>query len=173
MFDRLIPRLRTYEEASYAHRNLLPRLHLNILRADVVDFVHLELLAIAAEKSYRVARNYTPPPPPERSLLPEPAYGEPQLQRSDRRPARRPKRIAMMGEPDLCFRNDPVDVVYLSDEQGNTPSRNASVKKPAVGSRGRPQGGSPKNPPTPNSKPFIPSLIDRGDDTGNMRFTTC
>ena len=77
IFDRLIPRLPPSEEVSYAHRNLLPRLHLNIRRADVVDFVHLELLEMVAEKNYTVARNYRPPPPPERSLFPELAYREP------------------------------------------------------------------------------------------------
>ena len=173
IFDRLIPRLPLSEEVSYAHRNILPRLHLNIRRADVVDFVHLELLAIAAEKSYRVVKNYRPPPPPERSLLPELTYREPKLQNSDRRPARHPERIAVMEEPDLYFRNDPVDVVYLSDEQGTTPSRNSPVKDSTSGVRGRPQVGSPKSPPTPNSNPFIPPLIDRRTDMWSPTCWNC
>ena len=101
MFDTLISRLPTSEDVSYAHRNLLPRLHLNIRRADVVDFVRLELLAMAAVKSYRVARNYRPPPPPERSLLSDLAYRERKLQSSDRRPARRTERIALFSKEEM------------------------------------------------------------------------
>ena len=87
MFDKLNPRMSEAEEVSYAHRNMLPRLHLAVQRNDIEDFTHLEYLANAAQKSYRVARSYKPPPVPERSLLPDLAYKDPNYRKPDRRPA--------------------------------------------------------------------------------------
>ena len=84
MFDRLNPRMTESEEISYAHRNLIPRLHLAINRNDINDFTHLEYLANTAQKSYRIARSYKPPPTPERSLLPDLAYKDPKNKRTDK-----------------------------------------------------------------------------------------
>lgn len=74
MFDRLSPKLSEYEEINFAHRNLLPRLHLTIPRISIRNFVQFEQIAVAAEKSFRVAKSYQPPPRPEGSLLPDLAY---------------------------------------------------------------------------------------------------
>ena len=83
LVDKLKPCMSESEEVSYAHRNLLPRLHLAIHRNEIEDYVHLEHLANVAQKSYRVARSYKPPPVPERSLLPDLAYKDPTYLRSE------------------------------------------------------------------------------------------
>ena len=85
LFDRVIPGLFEWEEVSYAHRNLLPRLHLAVHRADVLEFVHLEVLATAAEKNYRVDGSFRPPPPADRSLIPNLAYRDVCVRAQDRR----------------------------------------------------------------------------------------
>ena len=85
MFDKLTPPLIESKEISYAHRNMLPRLHLAIHRADARSLVQLEYLAMNAKKGYRVAKAYRPPTNPDRSLLPELAYYEPRNRGLDRR----------------------------------------------------------------------------------------
>ena len=85
MFDKLTPPLTETEEISYAYHNLLPRLRLMIHRADARSFVQLEYLTMNAEKGYRVAEAYRPPPNPHRSLLHELAYYEPSNRGFDRR----------------------------------------------------------------------------------------
>lgn len=77
LFDRVSPRLSESDEISYAHRNLLPRLHLTIQRSTIRSYAQLETVAVAAEKAFRVARAFRPPPRPERSLLPDLAYRDP------------------------------------------------------------------------------------------------
>ena len=83
LFDRLEPRMTEAEELSYAHRNLLPRLQLVIPRGGAVNLTYLEQLAVSAEKTYRVAKAYKPPPTPERSLLPNLAYRKPRGRNRD------------------------------------------------------------------------------------------
>lgn len=85
MFDRLSPRLSEYEEINFAHRNLLPSLHLVIPRNSIRNFSQFEQLAVAAEKSFRVAKSYQPPPKPEGSLLPDLAYRGPTTRLVQRR----------------------------------------------------------------------------------------
>ena len=114
MFDKLTPPLTESEEISYAHRNLLPRIHLAIHRADARSFEQLEYLAMNAEKGYRVAKAYRPPPTPDRSLLPELAYYEPRSSGSDRRR----ETVAMTNERvEYSAYDGPVDELYLSAEQ--------------------------------------------------------
>ena len=62
MFDKLTSPLTESEEISYAHRNLLPRLHLAIHRADARSFAQPEYLAMNAEKGNRVTKAHRPPP---------------------------------------------------------------------------------------------------------------
>ena len=118
MFDKLKPRMSEAEEVSYAHRNLLPRLHLAIHRNEIEDFVHLEYLANIAQKSYRVARSYKPPPVPERSLLPDLAYRDPNYRRSEKRSSAPRERLTFLEEeaesPEF---EEPVDLAYLSLEK--------------------------------------------------------
>lgn len=77
MFDKLSPRLTEYEEINFAHRNLLPRLHLTIPRNSISNFAQFEHMAVSIEKSFRVAQSYQPPPKPEGTLLPDLAYHGP------------------------------------------------------------------------------------------------
>ena len=121
MFDKLTPRMSEAEEISYAHRNLLPRLHLAISRDEIDDFTHLEHLANVAQKSYRVARSYKPPPTPERSLLPDLAYRDPRTRRTVKPHDVRTERLAFLEEneesPPL---DEPVDLAYLSLDKNTT-----------------------------------------------------
>ena len=48
-----------------------------------MDFVHLEVLATAAEKSYRVAGSFRPPLSPDRSLIPDLAYRDVRVRTQD------------------------------------------------------------------------------------------
>lgn len=77
MFDKLSPHLSQSDEISFAYRNLLPRLQLAITRSSIHTIAQLEETAVAAEKSIRVAKSFRPPPRPERSLLPDLAYRDP------------------------------------------------------------------------------------------------
>ena len=94
MFDKLSPPLSESEEISYAHRNLLPRLHLALHRADARSFPQLKYLPMNAEKGYWIAKAYRPPPNPDRSFIPELAYHEP----TNRGVERRREVMAMMDE---------------------------------------------------------------------------
>ena len=98
MFDKLIPPMSEAEEISYAHRNLLPRLHLAINRNEIDDFTHLEYLANAAQKSYRVARSYKPPPSPEHSLLSDLAYKDSKSRKTTRPFNTKTERLTLLEE---------------------------------------------------------------------------
>ena len=134
LFTRVVPRLSEVEEVSYAHRNLLPRIHLAIRRSDVLDFQHLEVLASSVEKSHRVARGYRPPPTPERSLLPDLAYHEPRGRAADKQR----DRLAFMEEEEEFFPHRRVaDEVYVMEESRNNTQASrhrppASRTSPAV-----------------------------------------
>ena len=145
MFDKLNPRMTESEEISYAHRNLIPRLHLAINRNDVDDYTHLEYLANVAQKSYRVARSYKPPPTPERSLLPDLAYKDPRYKRTNKPNGTRTERMTFLGEDEeSSLPEDLIDHVYLSMDK-NTESRPP----------GNPRG-TPRVPP-PVTKPTVPT----------------
>lgn len=77
MFDRLSPSIPQSAEINFAHCNMLPRLQLNVPRSSIRTYSQLEQVAVAAEKAFRVARTFRPPPRPKKSLLPDQAYHEP------------------------------------------------------------------------------------------------
>lgn len=115
MFDRVTPRLSESDEISYAHRNLLLRLHLTIQRSTIRSFAQLEAVAVASEKAFRVARTFRPPPTPERSLLPDLAYRDP-------KPRTIPKRrellnIINLEEEDIENEDTFLDELLLADSQ--------------------------------------------------------
>lgn len=91
MFDRLIPKMPEAKEIRYAHRNLLPKLHLAIQR-NQMRTSHLEYLAHDAERRYQAAKDYKPSPLPGRSSFPELAYRDPWDRGTDRQPDRRLER---------------------------------------------------------------------------------
>ena len=151
MFDKLKPRMSEAEEVSYAHRNLLPRLHLAVHLQEVEDYVHLEYLANKAQKSYHAVKSYKPPPVPERSLLPDLAYKDPNYRRSEKRPNILRERLAFMEEdvesPEF---EENVDLAYLSLEKkgnGRTDSRTRPGSNPETRLR---------DPKTPTPRPEIP-----------------
>ena len=114
MFDKLTPPLTESEEIRYAHRNLLPRIHLAIHRANARSFEQLQYLDMNAEKGYRVATAYRHPPTLDRSLLTELAYYEPRSRGSDRRR----ETVAMTNERvEYSAYDGTVDELYLSAEQ--------------------------------------------------------
>ena len=155
MFDKLTPPLTESEEISYTHRNLLPRLHLAIHRADARSFVQLEYMAMNAEKGYRVAKAYRPPPNPDRSLLPELAYYEPRSRGSDRR---RETVTMTNGRVEYSAYDGPVDELYLSAERSH-PNRTAapgpSARRDAPPSLMNPRPGTPGNPGRQHTNPFV------------------
>lgn len=122
MLDRIVPPLTEAEEVSYAHRNLLPRLQLTIRRSEVYSRCHLEDLAIAAEKTYRVARSYRPPPTPERSLLPDLAYKE----NRTRNPTKKREfvNLAIDSDDEEC----DVDQFFLAQDKKNPDSNKSTTK---------------------------------------------
>ena len=116
LFTREVSQLNEVEEVSYALRNLLPRIHLAIRRSDVIDFQHLQVLALNVVKSHRVARGYRPPPNPERSLLPDLAYHEQRGRATDRQR----DRIASMAEDEGFYpRRKLADAIYVLEESRN------------------------------------------------------
>ena len=134
MFDKFKPRMSEAEEVSYAHINLLPRLH----------------LLYNAQKSYRVAKRYKAPPVPERSLLPDLAYKDPNYQRSERRPNIPRERLAFMEDVESPDFEENVDLAYLSLEKksnGRTDSRTRPGSNPER---------RPRDPKTPTPRPEIP-----------------
>ena len=113
LFTRVLPRLSEVEEDSYAHRNLLPRIHLAIRRSDVLDFQHIEVLASNVEKS---------------SLLPDLAYQDPRIRPADRQR----ERLAFMSEEeDFRPGRRAEDQLYVLEG----PRRNvqATQRRPTVG----------------------------------------
>ena len=115
MFDKFIPPMSEAEEISYAHRNLLSRLHLAIKRNEIDDSTHLEYLANAAQKSYRVARSYKPPTSPEHSLLPDLAYKDPKSRKTNRPFNTKTERLTLLEkEEELPPNEDHKDQAYLA-----------------------------------------------------------
>lgn len=74
LFARLQPPWDESRQIQYAHRNLIPRLHIAIHRDDMFDFASFEHVAVRVEKSFLAARTYRAPPPPGQSLFPNLAY---------------------------------------------------------------------------------------------------
>lgn len=74
-------------QINYAHSNMLTKLQFTIHRSDIINFDHLEQLAIRVEKSLRVQRIFRPPPRPEKALLPSLAYRRPKRGSFPRRTA--------------------------------------------------------------------------------------
>ena len=177
MFDKLNLRMSEAEEVSFAHRNMLPRFHLALQRNDIEDFAHLEYLANAAQKSYRVARSYKPPPVPERSLLPDLAYKDPNYRTPDRRPANTRERIAFLDQGVESYDyEEPIDQVFLANERkGN--SVNESRNKPRINPEmGNPNPNPRPTPPKPNCPPESPTpRVFRCWNCGEPGhgFTTC
>ena len=160
LFDRLEPRMTEAEELSYAHRNLLPRLQLAIPRGGAVNLTHLKQLAVSAEKTYRVAKAYKPPPTPERSLLPSLAYREPRGRNMDRRR----ENIAFMDERDVSEDGDragPMDRFFLSQKRDTRSSRKPSMGVPTQGPGSTdpdPRRADPQRTTGPSIKPLLSTL---------------
>ena len=153
MFDKLTPRMSESEEISYAHWNLLPRLHLAIHKDEIRDFEDLEHLANVVQKSYRVARNYKPPPTPERSLLPDLAYKDPRVRKTDKRYEPRQERLHLLEEDDKnSSLEGSIDVAYLSVEKTNKQDKNKKPKN-TPGQNPKPSTSKTNNPNPPTPSP--------------------
>lgn len=111
LFDRLNPKWTEEEQLNYAHRNMLPRFQIAIMREDLTNFDAFEQLARRVEKSFRAVQGYRPPPNPERSLFPDLAY------RGSRTTARS-QHTAMAA---AAFEHD-----HVTEVPRNTPSSNRS-----------------------------------------------
>ena len=168
LLRRLSPPLTEEEQVSYAHRNMLPKLQLTIHRSEIVSVDHLEQLAIQLEKGHRASRSYSPPPPPERALLPGLAYRDP-------RRSTRGTRLAMlnvMEATDEDITELPIDELHF------TPSLSAShparVKQAVSGNNpnGHEKAGNKnktRNHPSPT--PESTRNTQEPDTPGNPFYT--
>lgn len=161
LFDRLSPPWTLYEQLEYAHRNMLPRLQVAVLRDNVTDFETLELLARRVERSYNIAKTYRAPPLPEQSLCPELAYQPPP------RSARAPNMNAteMMGPgigyDRMPYRSEPPRARAPPPVTPVAPARPAApARVPGVsreGQRATPTSGAPTQPERPPRNAQIPA----------------
>ena len=159
VFNRLEPRMTEAEELSYAHRNLPPRLQLAIPTGGAVNLNHLEQLAVAAEKAYRLAKPHKPPPTPKRSLLPNLAYRELEGRNMDRRRENTDFLEERVGPEDRDW-NDPVDHFFLSQEFSPRSTQKPQMKNPThrTGTNDpSPKRVSSQNTPRLPTNPFLPT----------------
>lgn len=114
---------------------MLPRLQLNIPRSSIRTYSQLEQVAVAAEKAFRVAKSFRPPPRPEKSLLPDLAYHE-----QSNRPSRKKEQLNICygftteesesnSKDDLYYANDDKKKSKVKSTDSNTLKDNSKYPK--------------------------------------------
>ena len=158
LFDRVVPRLSEEEEISFVHRNVLPRFELIITRQNIFSLTQFEKIAVSVEKSLLLSKTYRPPSSPERSLLPDLAYGEPFHFKT----RNNKELISFLNEQDVSKEHGELIETLLALKESKSIPQNSPINaknvKPKIDSKiFNNKYAEPRNSST---NPFIPNFIE-------------